>query len=356
MSVQAWVDDRVLCDVVHLDVAAAGRPSRAVLEAEVAHLRREAAVGAYVAEEEADLGPGRAALGALVGLAADDVFFAEGSSAAYGVLLRAWPLGRGARVGTVPGEYGGHALRLAETAAMRGWEVVPLPVDGLGRVVGVPDGLDLVSLPLVPSHRGIRQPAEDVIASGVPVLLDVAQAAGQTDVPGGAAAYTGTSRKWLCGPRGVGFGAVAPGWSDALAEPATLRRHVATSTARYDSTESHVAGRVGLCLAARTWSPALVAVAQKAGAAARVLLEGAGGWQVVEPVDEPTGLTTLRHPDADPAVVRARLRSEGFLTSAVPPQRAEELAQALLRVSTAPWVTPGDLEALAGALDRRTAG
>lgn len=356
MSVQAWVDDRALCDVVHLDVAAAGRVSRAVLEAEVEHLRREAAVGAYVAEAEADLTAGRDALGALVGLSGADVFLTESASSAYGQLLLTWPLGPGARVGTVPGEYAGHALQLAAVARIRGWRVEHLPVDALGRVTDVPAGLDLVSLPLVPSQRGVRQPAEDVLATGTPLLLDVAQGLGQTDVPAGAAAYVATSRKWLCGPRGVGFAVVDPAWSGRLLPASSLARYRPGGMARYDSYESHVAGRVGLALAARTWSPALVPVAQKAAAAARVLLEGAGGWQVVEPVDEPTGMTTLRHAAADPFATRDALRQQGFLVGAVQVERAEELTAPVLRVSTAPWVTPGDLEGLAAALDRRTAG
>ncbi len=354
MSVQAWVEERVPCDVVHLDCAAAGRVSQAVLAAETAHLRHEAQVGAYVAEAEVDLAPGRAALGALVGLSGDDVFFAEAASAAYALLLRLWPLGRGARVGTVPGEYGGHALLLELTARERGWELVQLPVDDLGRVVGVPAGLDLASLPLVPSQRGVRQPVEDVVATGVPVVLDVAQGAGQTDVPPGAAAYVGTGRKWLCGPRGVGFGAVAPAWAEQLPAPPSLRRYEATGTSRFDSGDAHVAGRVGLAHAARTWSPALVPVAQKGAAAARVLLEGAGGWEIVEPVDEPTGLTTLQHPTADPFATREALRAQGFLVGAVPVERAAELERPVLRVASPPWVTPGDLEGLVAALDRRT--
>ncbi|MGB8652611.1 MAG: ergothioneine biosynthesis PLP-dependent enzyme EgtE, partial [Mycobacteriales bacterium] len=96
-------------------------------------------------------------------------------------------------------------------------------------------------------------------------------------------------------------------------------------------------------------------VLQAAAAAARVLLEGAGGWQVVEPVDEPTGITTLRHPTADPFATRSALLDRGLLVSAVPTSRADDLDVPVLRVSTAAWVTPGDLEALATALDAVTA-
>ncbi|HUR13095.1 MAG TPA: hypothetical protein VM097_01245 [Mycobacteriales bacterium] len=347
-----WVSERIPTQLVHLDVAGAGRVSRSVLEAELAHLRREPEVGPYVAEGGADLTPGRAALGALLGLGHGDVFFSEGSAKAFDTLLDAWPLEGGARIGTVPGEFGGHARSLARRAQRAGWELVTLPVDRLGRVTDVPPGLDLLTLPQVASHRGVQQPMADVLAAGVPVLLDVAQSAGQVDVPAGAAAYVGTSRKWLCGPRGVGFGAVDPLWQGRLAEAMTLRHYEEQGMARYDSSESHVAGRVGLCEAARTWSPSLVPVVAAAAAAARVVLDGAGGWRVVEPMAEATGITTLRHPTVDPATVRAALLAGGVLVGLVPRERAADLDAPLLRVSTHAWVTPGDLERLAAALEQ----
>ncbi|MDP9183390.1 MAG: ergothioneine biosynthesis PLP-dependent enzyme EgtE, partial [Actinomycetota bacterium] len=116
--------------------------------------------------------------------------------------------------------------------------------------------------------------------------------------------------------------------------------------------EAHVAGRVGLMQAARGWSPALLPVIAAAAAAARVLLHGAGGWEVVEPYEEPTGITTLRHASADPVATRAALLADGYLTSVVPVHRAADLDGALLRVSTHAWVTPSDLEGLTEALQR----
>lgn len=356
MSVNRWVQDRVPTDRVHLDVAAAGRVSQAVLDAQVAHLRAEAELGAYVAEVAARpaVDAGRAALGAMLGLAGTDVLLTDGGATAFAVLLAAWPLERGARIGTLPSEYGGNARVLSHLAATRGWELVTLPVDRLGRLAGVPDGLDLLTFPQIPSQRGILQPVEEVLATGVPLVLDVAQALGQIAVPTGAAAYVGTSRKWLCGPRGVGFGVVDPAWHDRLADPPTLGGLEEDDLRRFDSTEPHVAGRVGLALAARTWTPALLPVVQAGAAAARVLLHDAGGWQVVEPVAEATGSTTLAHASADPFATRLALLEEGFVVSAVPTTRAEDVAVPVLRVSTAAWVTPAALEALADALERCT--
>lgn len=352
MNAATWIDDRLPTDVVHLDIAACGRVSQAVLDAQLGHLRAEATVGGYVAEAAAAaaIDAGRAAVGAMLGLAGSQVWLSEGGGTAFAVVLDAWPLPSGARIGTVPGEYGGNARVLRSRAARRGWELVTLPVDRLGRVLDVPAGLDLVTLPQVSSQRGVAQPVEQVLRTGTPLLLDVAQSLGQTPVPPGAAAYVGTSRKWLCGPRGVGMVAVDPGLLPRLDPPPTLGAAAYDDVRRYDAPEAYVAGRVGLALAARTWSPALLPVLQAAAAAARVLLEGVGGWSVVEPVDEPTGITTLRHPTADPFTTRGALLERGLLTTAVPTWRADDLEAPVLRISTAAWTTPGDLARLVEAL------
>lgn len=346
-TVDTWVAQRLPGEVVHLDAAACGRPSREVLDAQVAHLHREAAVGGYVAEAQAEdvLQAGRDRLGALVCLSGADVAWTDGAGTAFATLLAAWPLGRGARVGVARSEYGGNARALERLAAERGWRLVPLPVDDLGRVVGVPQGLDLVTFPQVASQRGVAQPVAEVLAQGTPVVLDVAQSLGQTAVPSGCAAYVGTSRKWLCGPRGVGFLAVDPAWEPRLTTPPTLAPY--GGARRLDTQEAHVAGRVGLAVAAEQWSPALLeAVQARASYARKVLAEA--GVRVVEPEDEPTGITTLEL--ADPVACRAELLAAGFLTSAVPRTRAAELRGPVLRVSTATWVTEAQLDELAAAL------
>ena len=71
-----------------------------------------------------------------------------------------------------------------------------------------------------------------------------------------------------------------------------------------------------------------------------------------EPVDEPTGITTLV--GGDPVATRAALLDDGFVTSAVPASRSDDLDGPVLRLSTAPWVTEADVEAVATALARRS--
>ncbi len=355
MTVEEWLDARTPTRIVHLDAAGAGRPSRDVLDAEVAHLHREAARGAYVAAELAEetVAEGREALAALVGLAGSDLCFLDGAGTAFATLLAAWPLGRGARIGTVPSEYGANARALRRLATERGWELVVLPVDDDGRITDVPAGLDLVTFPQVASQRGVAQPVGEVLAAGVPLLLDVAQSLGQTAVPAGCAAYVGTSRKWLCGPRGVGFAVVRPEVQDALTEPPTLApahgtRHAPVGGAGGARRRPGRPGRRGAGVGARPAAGACRRAPPPRDACSTA--SPAGGC--ASRVDEPTGITTLV--GGDPLGTRAGLLEDGFVTSAVPVSRSDDLADPVLRVSTAAWVTDAQLDALAAALAVRT--
>ena len=350
MDVDDWVAARTPAAAVHLDVAGCGRPSRAVLDTEVAHLELESEIGGYVAQEQAAaaVDAGRAALAGFVGLSGADVCFSDGAGTAFATLLTAWPLREGARIGYTPGEYGANARALRCLAQERGWQLVLLPVDVDGRILEVPHDVDLVTFPQVASQRGITQPVEAVLGTGIPLLLDVAQSLGQVPVPPGCAAYVGTSRKWLCGPRGVGFSIVAPEVQGGLREPPTLAPTHGSGMLRWESQEAHIAGRVGLATAAQEWSPAVGEAAVRIAAYARSVLDGRGGWRVREPGDEPTGITTLA--GGDPVATRAALLREGFVTSAVPATRSDDLSGPVLRVSTAAWVDTAQLEAFADTL------
>jgi pyridoxal 5-phosphate dependent beta-lyase len=355
MDATAWIAARLPRDVRHLDVAACGVVSRGVLAAQVAHLEAEAG-GGYRAEAaaEPELEKGREALASMVGLGGGDVAFLESAHEALWRLLEAWPLPAGSRIGTVPSEYGPNAMVLRRLAGVHGWTLVDLPVDATGRVVGVRQDLDLVTFPQVPSQRGFVQPVEEVLRSGVPLVLDVAQALGQTPVPAGAAAYVGTSRKWLCGPRGVGFVVVDPSWERRLTSPPTAARFLHDRVRRIESMEAGIAARAGLATAAAEWTPELLPLVRARTRRLREALAD-GPWHPCEDLDEDTGITTVRGPEGtDPVALRAELLEEGLLTSAVPVVRAADMDRPVLRVSTAAWVTDDDVDALVAALARRT--
>ena len=336
-----------------------------MLEATAHHARPEAELGGDVAEATADdlLQQGRSVLAGLVGMAAADVAFVESAQAALVALVTAWRLPAGSRVACLPGEYAPNVAQL-RTYGLR---PEPLPVDGLGRadVDGVArllaeDPPRFVHLTHIGSHRGLLQPAGEIVAlcreAGVPLVLDAAQSLGHTDVDLGADVVYSTSRKWLAGPRGVGMlfarPAMAAQFTPVLPEPEGVPPMRA-----FESGEAHVAGRVGLVIAAGDHlaaGPERVRARLAAlGRATREVLADAGGWQVIEPVDEPTATTTLRPPDGiDVVAIRAHLLGDhGIVTTAIGPERAPgEMTGPVLRISPHVDTTLDDLEALAAAL------
>ncbi|MBL7486657.1 aminotransferase class V-fold PLP-dependent enzyme [Frankia sp. AgB1.9] len=394
---QAWLAARAGLTVTHLDTAAAGVPSGAVRAAQTAYLATEASLGSYAAQYEVAAGPLAVARGTLAGLLdpalrAADVAFHHSATSALAALLAAWPLPPGGRVGIVPSDFRSNWLALLDRAARDGLELVDLPtqpdgrldVDRLARGDGPAalDGLDLVMFPEVPSQRGIVQPTAAVAAlcraAGVPLLLDVAQSLGQVDVTaagatGGVTAYAGTSRKWLCGPRGVGFVAVRPdfaerlgvaaasgyaaGWEPDPAAPGGSRVVPAPGLSRFDVGEAPVAGWLGFAAAlaehADAGPGAVRARIHALAGAARRRLDGLAGWRLGEDVDSPCGIVTLL-PAAgvDPAAVKDRLAGEErILTTAIGPARARD-AVPVLRVSPPVHATLADLDRLAEALER----
>ena len=349
----------------HLDSAACSRQSSRALDAAAHHARHEAELGGYVAEAASDdlLQQGRSVLGGLVGMAAADVAFVESAQAALVALLTGWRLPAGSRVACLPGEYAPNVAQL-RTYGLR---PEPLPVDGSGRAdldgiarLLATDPPSFVHLVHIGSHRGLLQPAADVIAvcraAGVPLVLDAAQSLGHTDVDVGADVVYGTSRKWLAGPRGVGMLFVRASLAARL-RPVLPEPEGVPPMRAFESGEAHVAGRIGLVIAVGEHLAADPDRVRERlaglGRATRELLDGVAGWTVIEPVDEPTATTTLRPPEGvDVVAIRSHLLTEhGVVVSAIGPERAPgEMTGPVLRVSPHLDVALEDLEALAAAL------
>ncbi|MFD1938189.1 ergothioneine biosynthesis PLP-dependent enzyme EgtE [Nonomuraea mangrovi] len=377
----AWRGARSVVPPGYLDAAGCNVPSDRVLDAVMAHLRLERERGGYAAVP--DLTTPKAALAALVGAGPGDVAFLESGTAAMAALLGGWRLAQGSRVGHARTEYGGTLMLLRHLAVLRGWSLVELPVDGDARLdldglrAGLVAGLDLVVVSHIGSHRGVVQPASEIgtlcRAAQVPLVLDVCQSLGHVEVRGaGASAYVGTSRKWLAGPRGVGF-LIVPGPTTAMdAAAPTLGGHVwngpspsgsehtlpvpLPGAARYESSEGAIAARVGLGVAVlehHALGPSGVHEhLADLGRTARDLLDGAGGWRVAEPLDEPSALVTLTPPPGDTAEnAAARAAAASLLVSVVPTGRAPlDLREPVLRVSPPPGTPPETLHALARVL------
>ncbi|MGE2715778.1 ergothioneine biosynthesis PLP-dependent enzyme EgtE [Mycolicibacterium litorale] len=363
---ERWRAARPKAAGVHLDSGACSRQGFAAIDAAAQHARHEAEVGGYVALDAAApvLDAGRAAVAALTGLAATDVVFTTGANHALSLLLDSWDGDRTAAC--LPGEYGPNLALLAAN----GFRVSALPVDEDGRLrvdaaadVLARDRPGLVHLTPLGSHRGIAQPlaplAEVCRDLGLPLVVDAAQALGHLDCAVAPAAIYSASRKWLAGPRGVGVLAVHPELADRLrprfppsdpAAPLTVLQQLSHG-------ESNAAARVGFSVAIGEHLAAgdgnVRARLAEVGRLTRTAMADVAGWRVVEPVDEPTAITTLEPTGgADPHRVRAWLIAErGIVTTACDARRApNELTAPVLRLSPHVDVTSDDLELTAAAL------
>ena len=339
---------------VHLDSAACSRQSFSAIDAADAHARHEAEVGGYVATAAAQpvLDAGRAAIGVLTGLTPDDVVFTTGSGDALDLLLGSWPGER--TLACPPGEYGPNLAIMAAN----GFRVRALPVDDLGRVdvEGTAAALRgnppaLVHLTGIASHRGVVQPMGEVVevcrAAGVPLVLDAAQAFGQIDCAVGADAVYSSSRKWMAGPRGVGFLAVRPELGKRLTRriPPADWPPGGAALPSFEHREANIAARIGYSVAlGEHLAVGPQRIRQRLaliGRASRALLDGVGGWRVVEPADTPTAITTLVPPDGiDPVQLRLRLIDEHRLVTTA----AEIAAWAAGRAGTAAEIARAPFE------------
>lgn len=351
---------------LHLDSAAAGRSSTAVLDAVHAHALREAREGAYVAEAGAadEVAALRGDVAGLLGRTADDVAFVESATAAMHALLRAWPVGDGDTLAVAPSEWGPNLQAFGHHR----FRLVDLPVDAGGHLDLAAfeallhrDPPTVVHLTQVSAHRGLVQPVAEAAAlcraAGVPLWVDAAQAIGHVDTAVDADVVAATGRKWLAGPRGVGLLAVAPRMLDRLAVPEPVLQPGRPVAHRLESHEAHVAGRVGLATAVREHladGPTRVRERlAEVGRRTREVLAGLPGWEVVGAADEPCAVTALRPTDGqDVVAVRGRLLAgHGILTTAgLPPRAPREMTSALLRVSPHVDCTEADLTRLRDAL------
>jgi pyridoxal 5-phosphate dependent beta-lyase len=359
---------------VHLDTAAAGRSSRKTLATIAGYHEREAIAGGYVAAAEASgvIASGRAALAELLGVESGGVAFVESATASLAVLLRAWPLMAGSTVAVLPSEWG-PAL---DAFIDRGLRVAQLAVDGSGLidldalrhfVTMTPPAF--VHLTLVSSHRPLVQPVAAAVeichVAGVPVWVDAAQALGHVEAACEADAIYATSRKWLCGPRGVGIVGIASSWWRKLRPRASEMDRDALEASDspvllLESREAHYAGRVGLCAAVGehvAMGPSSVRERLAAvGEMTRSALADLPGWEVVpgpEGAGGASAVTALR-PTAGQKVdaVRSFLLSEHQIvtTAAVRARAPQEMKEPYLRISPHVDITEEELALLRKAL------
>lgn len=221
-SVRRWRRDTPGAEGrIHLNNAGASLMPRPVLEAMQRHLDLEAEIGGYeAADEVADRVRETYALtGRLIGAGPESVAIVENATVAVSQALSAFDFHRGDVLVTTWSDYTSNQLMYLSLARRLGIEVLradDLPEGGVDpdsvrRLVAHPR-CRLVSLTWIPTNSGLVQAAEEVgeicEAAGVPYLVDACQAVGQLPVDVGRLRcdyLAATARKFLRGPRGLGF-------------------------------------------------------------------------------------------------------------------------------------------------------
>ncbi|MEL7542292.1 MAG: aminotransferase class V-fold PLP-dependent enzyme [Pseudomonadota bacterium] len=249
---------------------------RPVIDAITDHIALEARIGGY--EAHAVMGDQLDAVydvvGELVGAASDEIALLENATVAWCHAFYALPLQAGDRVVTCEAEYAANYVAFLQRRKRDGIEIDIAPSDETGAVdLSALEALigprtRLIAMTWIPTNGGLVNPAAEVGAIAqrhkVPFLLDACQAVGQIpiDVEAiGCDFLSATARKFLRGPRGMGFLYVRRDWIARL-EPVTIDHFAApwverdgyelrTDARRFETWENAYALRAGLGCAAR---------------------------------------------------------------------------------------------------------
>src|SRR5881392_2056181 len=381
VELDRWRRDTRGCrDRIHLNNAGAGLMPRPVLDALTDHLTREAAIGGYEAADEAEprVRETYALVARLVGAAPRNIALVENATVAFSQALSAFDFRPGDRIVTTRTDYPSNQLMYLSLARRAGVETVradDLPEGGVDaesvRRLARDPRTRLVALSWVPTNSGLVQDARavgEVCAElGVPYLVDACQSVGQMVVDVGTLRcdfLAGTARKFLRGPRGIGFLYVSdrmlergafPLYPDLRGadwtDPDAFR--LADSARRFENWEFAYALVLGLGEAAGYALAAGQEGADRAGQLAAQLrerLQEIDGVRLLDRGRERCAIVTLAVAGRDAAELKLRLRERGINTSSADRTAAgvidmdEKRATSVLRLSPHYYNTVEELD------------
>src|SRR6202166_2477943 len=217
-----WRDDTPGCtNQIHLNNAGAGLMPRSVLDAIVGHLNREAKFGGYESADDAEAAVSEAYdhVSKLLGAQHRNIAVVENSTVAFFQALSAFDFKPGDVIVTTRNDYISNQLAYLSLARRHGVELrraADLATGGADpqsvRELLRDPRVRLLAVTWVPTNSGLMQPVEALgevaEAAGVPYLVDGCQAVGQIPVDVARLRcdfFSGTARKFLRGPRGIGF-------------------------------------------------------------------------------------------------------------------------------------------------------
>lgn len=273
---QARADTPGCAHVLHFNNAGASLMPQPVLDAQVAHLVQEAEAGGYEAEAAARraIADTYDAVAELLNASPDEIALTENATRAWDMAFYGMTFREGDRIITDVASYASSYIAMLQVERKTGARVVVVPDDADGQLdpakleALIDDRTALIAVTHVPTNGGLVNPAAAAGAvarrHGVPYLLDACQSAGHVplDVEAiGCDMLAATGRKYLRGPRGTGFLYVRRDFMERLEPPmpdllgaewtAPDTYELRPDARRFETWESHVAGRVGLGVAVR---------------------------------------------------------------------------------------------------------
>jgi selenocysteine lyase/cysteine desulfurase len=206
---------------IHLNNAGAALMPQPVLDACNAHLQLEAEIGGYEAADAriTEVAQVYTDVGQLIGARAENVAIVANATAAFIQAMSSFDFSPGDVIVTTRADYTSYQITFLSLAQRLGVVIkhaADLPEGGVDpesvRELASDPRCRLVHVSWVPTHSGIIQDAEGVgqvcEELGVPYLLDACQAVGQMPIDVGRLKcdyLSATARKFLRGPRGIGF-------------------------------------------------------------------------------------------------------------------------------------------------------
>jgi selenocysteine lyase/cysteine desulfurase len=327
-------------ETLHFDNAGASLMPTPVTATVLDHIKAEAASGGYAAAAEAEdrIEGVYESIGSLLNCSTEEVAIVENATRAWDMAFYGLSFQTGDRVLTSRSAYASNFIAYLQRARREGISIEALPADASGQIsvdalkAAVDERVKLIAITHVPTNNGLVNPAAAVgeVARDhdIPYLLDACQSVGQLplDVEAlGCDMLSATSRKYLRGPRGVGFLYVREEMLSQI-EPPFLDLHAAEWTApgefrvradarRFENWESNIAAKLGMGTAidyALSWG--IDTIGHFVGAVAGLLRERLAeipGVSVTDIGEQKCGIVTFTTP-LDAAEVRDSLRADAI--------------------------------------------
>lgn len=326
---------------IHFNNCGAALMPTPVIDALKSHIDLEARIGGYEAADAAEekVEGAYSALARMLNCTQGEIAIVENATRGWDMAFYAFDFKAGDRILTSSAEYVSNYVAYLQVARKTGAVIEAIPDDGDGATDAaalrdrIDDRVKLIAITHVPTNGGLVNPAAEIGAvareHGVPFLLDACQSAGQMPLDVEALnvdMLSATSRKYLRGPRGMGFLYVRKDLIPDLEPPfVDLRAAVWTSpqeyrllddARRFENWECNVAAKIAMGTAvdyALEWG--LDAIEARVAALAGALREGLASIPQVTLRDRGSrhcGIVSFTVEDEAPADVVRELKARGI--------------------------------------------